>query len=203
MKTFEPALKNITIYVKYAVLLLGQLWWKIGLLLILSSGHTAFECKTATTTAIGTLKNVFAKNATYERTNGWNVSPMDDCLLQYFPFYKVTYLQHQIITFCLKQCESPVFYSHCQCFQAKTAAIIFLQQIHDDIKPSKNYPILAFKLTTSQSWASCHYNLTSEPAKWSVNLLHGYEVRVWIPLPVPVRTGKKWENSLNRPLVLS
>ena len=91
MKTFEPALKNITIYVKYAVLLLGQLWWKIGLLLILSSGHTAFECKTATTTAIGTLKNVFAKNATYERTNGWNVSPMDDCLLQYFPFYKVTY----------------------------------------------------------------------------------------------------------------
>ena len=38
--TFGAALKNITFYVKYAVLLFGQLWWKIGLLFVLSSGPT-------------------------------------------------------------------------------------------------------------------------------------------------------------------
>ena len=38
--TFGAALKNITFYVKYAVLLFGQLWWKIGLLFVLTSGHT-------------------------------------------------------------------------------------------------------------------------------------------------------------------
>ena len=38
--TFGAALKNITFYVKYAVLLFGQLWWKIWLIFVLTTGHT-------------------------------------------------------------------------------------------------------------------------------------------------------------------